>query len=93
MTDRMTMWANTDKVETEVFRRAPALRALVYDRMMPSLRQQFEGHELAATMTVDQAFPAPAGLDNARTILLQRKQQREKAQEEARKREGSERKT
>jgi hypothetical protein len=91
MTDRMRIWANTDRVESEVFKRSPALRALVYDRLMPGLRQQFANHEQAQKMTADQAFPAPPGLDNARAVLLQRKQDREKQKEEQRSRETIER--
>jgi hypothetical protein len=93
LNDRITMWANTDRVESEVFKRAPVLRALVYDRMMPAVRQQFQTHELAARMTADQAFPAPQGLDNARAVLLQRKQERERQKEENRKRDELERKS
>ncbi len=93
LVDRMTMWANTDKVETEVFKQSPSLRALVYDRLIPGLRQQFANSEQSSSMTADQAFPAPSGLDNARARLLQRKQEREKTKEEQRARDSIERKS
>jgi hypothetical protein len=93
MQDRMTMWANTDRVEAEAFKRPPALRALSYDQMMPVLRQQFAAHELSRTLTVEQAFPAPQGLDNARALLLKRKQDRERQKEEQRARESIERRS
>ncbi len=81
MEDRMKIWANTDKVEAEVNKRPPVLRAMVYDQMIPTLRQQFANHELGKTMTAEQAFPAPPGLDNARQVLLERKNRREKEQQ------------
>ncbi len=93
LNDRITMWANTDRIETEVFKRPPVLRALVYDRMMPGLRQQFTGHELSQRMTADQAFPAPRGLDNARAVLLKRKQDRDREKEEQRARDEAARKS
>jgi hypothetical protein len=82
MQDRMAIWANTDRIEAEVNKRPPVLRAMVYDQMMPALRQQFVNHELGASMTVDQAFPAPPGLDAARQMLADRKARREKEKAE-----------
>jgi hypothetical protein len=93
MQDRMTIWGNTDRVEAEVNGRAPVLRAMVYDRVLPTLRQQFAQHELSQTMSVEQAFPAPPGLDNARQVILQRKQQREKEMQEVNQREQIERRS
>lgn len=93
MSDRIKMWSATDKVESEVFKRPPALRALVYDRMMPGLRQQYASSEQSQAMSVEQAFPAPSGLDNARAILLKRKQDREKEQAEKTARDAIERKS
>jgi hypothetical protein len=87
MEDRMKIWANTDRIEAEVNNRPPVLRAMVYDRMIPAVRQQFASHELSNGMTAEQAFPAPPGLDLARQKILDRKNRREKEQQEEAQRE------
>lgn len=92
--DRKTIWSNTDRVEAEVIRKdasllnrpAPLFRALVYDRAKPILEQQFMMSELSQSMTFDEAFGPPPGLDMAREYLLKRQQDREREREEIRKR-------
>jgi hypothetical protein len=86
MQDRIMIWRNTDRVLAEATRAAPVLRALVYDRMMPSVAQQFASNELSVSMTVSEAFPEPPGLDLQRQALLQRQQERQRIREEIRKR-------
>jgi len=86
MTDRRTLWANTDKIEGEATGRAPAVRAMVYDRVRPALMRQFQRSELSAQITFEQAFPAPPGIENARQVLLQRQQERQQAIDQARER-------
>lgn len=91
---RQAIWANTDRVEAQVIRErpdllkrpAPALRAMVYDRVMPMLEQQLAGSELSQKFTVDELFPAPPGLEQQRAMLAQRQQEREKKMEEIKKR-------
>jgi hypothetical protein len=78
---RQAIWAGIDRVETAVTGRAPALRALVYDRIMPALAQQFVTSPYSQRFTVDQFFPAPPGLDIARQHLAQRKLARDKQRE------------
>jgi hypothetical protein len=75
---RQAIWAGIDRVETAVTGRAPALRALVYDRIMPALAQQFVTSPYSQRFTVDQFFPPPPGLDIARQQLAQRKLDRDK---------------
>jgi hypothetical protein len=94
MLDRMTIWAGTDRVEMEVIRRdatllkrnTPLFRALVYDRAMPILQQQFQADEMGQQMTFVEAFPPPPGLDAAREFLTKRQQAREQKMEEIKKR-------
>ena len=61
-----TIWANTDKIETEATGRPPAVRALTFDRAKPALMRQFQQNELSAKLTFEQVFPAPPGIENAR---------------------------
>jgi len=86
MSDRRTIWANTDKIETEATGKPPAMRSLTFDRAKPALMRQFERNELSAQLKFEEAFPAPPGLENARAILLQRQQERQQAIDQARER-------
>ena len=94
MMDRMTIWAGTDRAEMEVIRKdanllkrtTPLFRALVYDRAMPILEQQFAVDELSQQMKFEEAFPPPPGLDSAREFLVKRNQARTQQQEEIKKR-------
>ncbi|MFM7051964.1 MAG: hypothetical protein ACKOYN_07540 [Planctomycetota bacterium] len=63
-----------------IFRKAPEdLRALVYDRVRPQIVQEFSQSRLAAAgVTLEQAFPEPAGIDDARRQLAERAKQRER---------------
>lgn len=99
--DRLTIWSNTDRLESDIIREAPlilnreapALRALVYDRARPILEQQFANSELSVRNTFEEMFPQPPGLDRAREILIQREREREQKREEQRKRDPFERKS
>jgi hypothetical protein len=91
----MSIWSNTDRIEAEIIRQQPRLlnnrpqpqfRALVYDRVRPSLEDQFNRNELSEKMTFDEAFPPPPGLDAARAFLLERQKERERQREEIKKR-------
>jgi hypothetical protein len=91
--DRIAIWANTDRVESQCTRQPPVFRAMVYDRAMPSLQRQLAASELSKSLSLEQAFPPPPGLDQAREILVKRQQQRLQEKEEARQRDPISRKS
>lgn len=92
--DRMAIWSQTDRVESDLIRdqplllkrQAPLFRALVYDRARPSLESQFMQNELSDKMKFEEAFPPPPGLESARKVLLEREQERERKREEIKQR-------
>lgn len=100
MEDRMQIWAATDQVERQIMSDRPDLldhnvplwRAMVYDRVMPILAQQFQHHELSTKMTVDEAFPPPPNLDQARRMLQERAARWKTEEEDRQKRDSMERK-
>ena len=89
---RQRIWEGIDKIESDAqskikkSRVPPMLRALTYDRLRPALETQLARSPLAQKFTIDQLFPPPPGLDQARDILKKRKADREKEMEEAKKR-------
>ncbi len=101
MLDRMTIWAQTDRVESELIRQAPLalkrqnplFRALVYDRAAPALQQQFMSNALGQKYKFEEAFPPPPGLELARKMLADRKAERERQREEIRQRDPATRKS
>lgn len=96
---RSQIWQNVDRISAEAWSKVqwgrpmpmPPLRALVYDKLKPALDQQLSRSALRQKFTVDQLFPAPPGIEQAREALKQRQAEREKKREEIRQRDPIER--
>jgi hypothetical protein len=84
MRDRIEIWNKTDRIESEITRTAPVLRALAYDRAMPLLYQEFAANPISAKLPFEQAFPPPQGLEEQRKFIIQRQQERERMKAEIR---------
>ena len=66
-----------------IYRKAPEdLRALIYDEVMPILKQEFEQSRLVGMgRTFDDIMPAPPGLEEARQARAEKVKAREAARE------------
>jgi len=67
-----------------IFRKAPEdLRAMIYDRVKPQIEREFAQSRIAATgVPLEQAFPEPSGLEEARRQMAERVKQREREKQQ-----------
>lgn len=86
LAERFTIWAKVDEFE-------PELRLETYDAILPGIRSQFEGHELAQRFTIDQVFPAPPGIEMYRARMAAEEAKRREQMEQQRQRDEAARKT
>jgi hypothetical protein len=77
--EKATLWSQIDKFD-------PSLRLKVYDRMAPTLQQQFARHPLSEKYEFAQVFAAPPGLERYRQQLAAERVEREKRLQEQRER-------
>ena len=65
-----------------IFRKAPEdLRALVWDRVEPAMRGEYDASRLASMGKFDDVMPKPVGLEEARRLLAEKAKAREAERE------------